>query len=380
MFRAALIAWLLASVAGPSTSQAVDDRISTDVFTSGTGGYHTYRIPSLLVTPKGTLLAFCEGRKTSASDDGDIDLLLRRSSDGGRTWGDAELVHEEGGTRPVTIGNPCPVVDRSTGTIWLAFCRNNTDVFVTSSTDDGRTWAAPRAITEAVKEPTWGWYATGPGVGIQMKGGPHPGRLVIPCDHGETVAGSRVMSSHVIYSDDHGRSWRLGGTVDRHTDECQVVELPGGELLINMRNYWGRDGGRPERGNMRAVARSRDGGETWSAPEFDATLIEPICQASLIAVDAPDGAVDPTLIFSNPASKEARRNMTIRVSRDGGESWPVAIPVDPGPSAYSCMAALPDGGIELLYERGRSAWITFTVIPRGALEPGNQRAGANSRR
>jgi sialidase-1 len=350
------------------------------VFTSGTGGYHTYRIPSLLVTPKGTLLAFCEGRKTSASDDGDIDLLLRRSSDGGRTWGDLELVHEEGGTRPVTIGNPCPVVDRSTGTIWLAFCRNNTDVFVTSTTDDGRTWAAPRAITESVKEPTWGWYATGPGVGIQMKGGPHPGRLVIPCDHGETVAGRRVMSSHVIYSDDHGRSWRLGGTVDRHTDECQVVELPGGELLINMRNYWGRDGGRPERGNMRAVARSGDGGETWSAPEFDATLIEPICQASLIAVDAPDGADGPTLIFSNPASKEARRNMTVRVSRDGGKSWPVAIPVDPGPSAYSCMAALPDGGIGLLYERGKSARITFTVIPRGALDRGNQGAGANSRR
>jgi sialidase-1 len=131
---------------------------------------------------------------------------------------------------------------------------------------------------------------------------------------------------------------------------------------------------------MRAVARSRDGGETWSAPEFDATLIEPICQASLIAVDVPAGDDDPTLIFSNPASKEARRNMTVRVSRDGGKSWPVTIPVDPGPSAYSCMAALPDGGIGLFYERGKSARITFTVIPRGALESKNQRAGANSRR
>src|SRR5262249_46138769 len=115
-------------------------RFETDVFTSGAGGYHTYRIPSLLGTRDGTLLALCEGRKAGASDDGDIDLVLRRSTDGGRTWGDLELVHEEGGTRPVTIGNPCPVVDRSTGTIWLAFCRNNSDVFVTASSDDGRTW------------------------------------------------------------------------------------------------------------------------------------------------------------------------------------------------------------------------------------------------
>jgi sialidase-1 len=219
-----------------------------------------------------------------------------------------------------------------------------------------------------VKKPTWGWYATGPGVGVQMRGGPHPGRLVVPCDHDEEIAGRRVKFSHVIFSDDHGRSWHLGGTVDLHTDECQVVEPSGGELLINMRNYWGRDGGRPERGGMRAVARSRDGGETWTAPEFDGTLVEPVCQASLIAVAEPDRDGEPLLIFSNPASKQARRNMTIRASRDRGRSWPVTVPIDPGPSGYSCLAALPDGRIGLLYERGSSARITFTAIPREALE------------
>jgi sialidase-1 len=287
MSRVVILALVMRVALAASSSRAADGRFEADVFTSGTGGYHTYRIPSLLITPKGALLAICEGRKAGASDDGDIDLVMRRSTDGGRTWGEQEVLYEEGGIRPVTIGNPCPVVDRSTGTIYLTFCRDNTDVFVTESTDDGPTWAAPRAITGAVKKPTWGWYATGPGVGIQTRGGPRPGRLVVPCDHGEVIDGRRVMSSHVIYSDDHGRSWHLGGTVDRHTDECQVVELSGGELLINMRNYWGRDGGRPDRGGMRAVARSRDGGETWATPEFDGTLIEPVCQASLIAVAEP---------------------------------------------------------------------------------------------
>jgi sialidase-1 len=369
--RAVLLLGLLAGAfAARGDDPDASDRFSIDVFASGANGYHTFRIPALLATPSGSLLAFCEGRKTSASDAGDIDLVLRRSRDGGRTWGALELVYEEGGARPVTIGNPCPVMDRATGTIWLNFCRDNTDVLVTSSTDDGRTWAAPRVITKTVKKPAWGWYATGPGVGIQMKGGPHPGRLVIPCDHGEVIDGRRMMFSHVFFSDDHGRSWRLGGTVDRHTDECQVVELVGGALLINMRNYWGRDGGRPERGGMRAVARSHDGGESWSELAFDATLIEPVCQASLIALDTAGQKAGPLLVFSNPASREKRRNMTVRVSRDGGVSWPVTIPVDEGPSAYSCLAPLPGGDVGLLYERGNHAGITFTVILREALEPG----------
>lgn len=343
-------------------SWAADVRFATDVFTSGEGGYQTYRIPSLLVSPKGALLAFCEGRKTGASDDGDIDLVMRRSDDGGRSWGPTSLVYEEGGSARVTIGNPCPVVDARTGTIWLTFCRNNDDVLVTSSRDDGRTWAAPRTITQEVKKPGWGWYATGPGVGVQLAHGGLAGRLVIPCDHREPVEGKQVMFSHVFFSDDHGLSWSLGGTVDRHTDECQVVELADGELLINMRNYWGSEGGRPDRGGMRAVARSRDGGATWSPLAFDSALIEPVCQASLIALPNPGRPAEPLLIFTNPASTTARRALTVRVSGDGGKTWPVAVPVDAGPSAYSCLAALPKGRVGLLYERGKSAQITFTVV------------------
>ena len=179
-----------------------DEPLRRDVFVAGTDGYHTFRIPSLLGTPAGTLLAFCEGRKTGRGDHGDLDLVLRRSADGGRTWGPLELVYEEGGDAKITIGNPCPVVDQATGAIWFPFCRDNRDVLVTHSTDDGRTWSKPRDITADVKPKHWGWYATGPGVGIQLQRGPHQGRLVIPCDHREPLEGRQATVSHCFFSDD----------------------------------------------------------------------------------------------------------------------------------------------------------------------------------
>ena len=160
--------------------------------------------------------------------------------------------------------------------------------------------------------------------------------------------------SHVFYSDDSGQSWKLGGSVGKHTDECQVVELGDGRLMINMRNYWGRDGKTPERGGMRAVATSNDGGATWSDLEFDDTLIEPICQASLIAYSKPDGeAGHDWLLFSNPASKTKREQLTVRLSKNDGRDWPVSRVLHEGPSAYSCLTVLPDGEIGCLYEAGR---------------------------
>ncbi len=152
--------------------------------------------PALIVTSNQTLLAFCEGRKNSASDTGDIDLLLKRSTDGGKTWSEPQVVWDDG---PNTCGNPCPVVDETTGTIWLLLTHNPGDtgearimegkpggtrtVWLSRSTDDGKTWTPPVDITASTKDPSWGWYATGPGVGIQIQHGPHRGRLVIPCDH-----------------------------------------------------------------------------------------------------------------------------------------------------------------------------------------------------
>jgi sialidase-1 len=346
---------------------AADHPVQQKVFVAGDDGYHTFRIPAIVTTTQGTLLAFCEGRKNNRRDHGDIDLVMKRSEDFGRTWSPLTLVHEEGGTKEITIGNPCPVVDQKTGVVWLTFTRNNDDVFVTHSDDDGRTWSEPRRITDTVKESDWTWYATGPGVGIQTT----RGRLVIPCDHREPYQDKTTKMSHVFYSDDHGKSWQLGGTVAPYTDECQVAELTDGRLMINMRNYWAREGGRPERGGMRAVAWSQDGGESWSELDFDSTLIEPVCQASLIRYSGLRHSGKSRLLFSNPASKDNRVRMTVRLSYDEGETWPVHKLLHEGPSAYSCLVRLPDGAVGCLYEQGRDhpyETITFARFPIDWLE------------
>lgn len=334
-----------------------------DVFVSGQAGYHTYRIPALLTTREGSMLAICEGRKTGRGDHGDLDLVMKRSDDLGETWSDLQLIYEEGGTAKVTIGNPCPVQDQDTGTIWLPFCRNNDDVLMTYSNDNGKTWAKPYDITADTKEKDWDWYATGPGVGIQLTRGKYRGRMVIPCDHREKRDGKWIKLSHVFYSDDHGKSWQLGGSVADHTDECQVVELHDGRLMINMRNYWDRDGGQKELGGKRAIAISEDGGETWNPHTFDETLIEPICQASFVK-HSHDTFRRPPLFFSNPASTTNRRQMTVRMSNDDGETWPVSRVIEEGSAAYSCLTVLPDRSLACLYEIAGSKKIVlarFTI-------------------
>lgn len=322
------------------------------LFESGRDGYFACRIPALLATKVGTLLAFCEGRVNDGYDHGAIHLLLRRSEDGGRTWSHRQIVWEDGAN---TCGNPCPVQDVATGTIWLAANWNRAGrhseeyfgaydtryVRMLSSDDDGRTWSPPRDITSAVKRPNWGWYAMGPGTGIQIRQGPHRGRLVIPCNHSEFGDGPVRLYSHVIYSDDHGRSWRLGGqTSEDGFDECQATELGDGRLMLNMRHF----GAVPD---CRGVAISTDGGLTWDAVRREAVLVEPAggCQGSIIRL--PDGR----LLFSNPASRK-RERMTVRVSDNDGGSWTDAAVLHEGPAAYSSLAALADGRIACLYESG----------------------------
>lgn len=330
----------------PSAVFAVEEVAFTDVFKAGTEGYHSYRIPSLIVTAKGTVLAFCEARKNNRSDAGDIDLVLKRSLDGGKSWQPMQVVWDDG---PHTCGNPCPVVDRSTGTIWLLLTHNlGTDteaklvdgksegtrtVWVSHSTDDGATWVKPVEITKDVKQPDWTWYATGPGIGIQMRSG----RMVIPCDN--KVAVTKARQSHVIFSDDHGKTWKLGGVVGPNCNESQVVQLADGSLMLNMRSY--------EANHLRLVAKSRDGGVTWSAPKEDPALIEPVCQASIIRV--PGEA--PMLLFSNPASIK-REKLTLKLSFNDGRTWPVVHELHPGPAAYSCLTVLPDQRLACLYECG----------------------------
>jgi len=338
---------------------AGDPVAKTTVFASGKGGYHTYRIPALVVTGKGTLLAFCEGRKTGRGDHGDIDLLLRRSADEGRSWSDQQIVHEEGGQKKVTIGNPCAVVDRKTGAIWLAFCRDNDRVFMTHSEDDGATWARPVEITADVKDPKWGWYATGPGHGIQLTRGKHAGRLVIPCDCGDSKGWGgwdKKGRSLVIYSDDHGKTWRRGGITEKAMNECEVAERPDGSLLLSMRNYHGK--------SRRALAVSTDGGQSWSTPKHHQQVYCPTCQASVHRHSFEPRSV---LLHSGPGGG-GRNNLTIRASYDEGDSWPVAKVIQPGPSAYSDLAVLPGGDVVCLYETGAKHPYESIVLARLSLK------------
>ena len=314
-------------------------------------GYHTLRIPALVVTTTGALLAFCEGRKTGSSDGGEIDLLLRRSTDGGNHWSALQVVVSRPG---YTCGNPCPVVDQSTGVIWLPFMQNHGEeheeliaegkgqrtVWLTHSHDEGIRWAEPVEITSMVKKPEWTWYATGPGHGIQLAGG----RLLIPCDHMIGIHFDHKLDpyhAHVIYSDDQGTTWQIGGTVPPGTNECAVAQLADGRVYINCRNYVGE--------RRRAVAWSEDEGITFHDFTWDEQLVEPICQASLARYTL--GEVNNLLLFANPASP-LRERMTVRLSDDGGQSWAVERVLYRGPAAYSDLAVLPDGTICCLYERG----------------------------
>lgn len=362
---AVLPALLLAALPAPATSGGDAAPKEIDVFVSGKDGYHTFRIPAVIATKKGTLLAFCEGRKKGRGDSGDIDLVLRRSSDGGKTWGPLQVVADFG---PDTVGNPCPVVDQRTGTIWLPLTKNlgnETEkhirdgtskeprtVWLTKSDDDGATWARPVEITASVRRDNWTWYATGPGCSIQLKGG----RLVVPCNH--SVAGTKARHSHVMYSDDGGKTWKIGGVLGKDTNECQAVEREDGTLLMNMRSYHGK--------NRRAVATSKDGGLTWSEVALDDALIESVCQASLIRFTTAKEGGKSRLLFANPASTK-REKMTVRLSYDEGKTWPVSRELCGGPSAYSALVALPGGMAGCLYERGekspyeRIAFARFTL-------------------
>lgn len=362
--KPAILILLLSALFQPWLSQA--EVVKMPLFISGEDGYRTYRIPALVTTKTGVVLAFCEGRKAGSGDTGNIDLLLKRSTDSGRTWSKQQVIWND---TTNTCGNPAPVVDRETGVVHLLMTWNRGDdherdiiaqksrdtrrIFITSSSDDGLTWPTPREITAQTKQANWTWYATGPGAGIQLTQGPHKGRLIIPCDHIE--ADTKHYYSHIIYSDDHGATWHRGGSSpDHQVNESQVVELSNGNLMLNMRSYYKGQ-------HQRQVAISKDGGSTWTNQRNDPALIEPRCQASFRSAVGATGAAANHVLFSNPASETKRENMTIRFSNDDAKSWAKSLILHKGPSAYSDIAILGNGQVACLYEAGEiSPYETIT--------------------
>lgn len=340
-----------------SISLQAQENLTTDVFQKGQDGYACFRIPAIVRSKAGTLLAFAEARRNSCSDTGNIDLVVKRSEDGGKTWSKAITVWDDGDN---VCGNPAPIVDQETGRIILVTCWNlgedhekeiidgkskdSRRIYVLSSDNDGISWSAPKEITSSVKHPDWTWYATGPCHGIQLQSKKYKGRLVVSANH--MVAGTKTYHSQLIYSDDKGETWKLGGIVSKHGgNESSVVELENGDLMLNMRNY------NREESKSRSYVISKDGGKTVSEMQYLPELIEPICQGSTLNY-MKSGKISNNILFSNPASTDKREKMTIKLSQNNGTTWPYAFLVYPGPAAYSDLVNLPDGYIGLLYEYG----------------------------
>jgi len=319
------------------------------LFDSGKEGYPRYRIPSLIVTPKGALLAICEGRNDGGGLTGDIDIVCKRSTDQGATWSDLSRIADAGKD---TLGNPCAVVDRDKGVIWLALScsaggdlekdivrgrtQTRTRVLLCHSRDDGKTWSDLRDITASTKLPEWTWFGAGPGTGVQLA----DGRLMIPCYHADER--DRIYRSHVIFSDDHGKTWSASEPAGAYCGECYVVPRRNGEIYLNARTNQGL--------NRRTVAISKDRGATWSAT-YDENLYDPHCQGCVIAIPSPENT-RPIWLFSNPAGP-GRHDLTLRVSFDEGKTWPKRQRIASGDGQYTSLAVLPNGRIACLYDAWR---------------------------
>jgi sialidase-1 len=359
-----------------ATEEALQEVV---VFANNTEGYVHLYPAAIALSKENTLLAFVEGKK---NEEPPRYLVVRRSTDNGKTWGPLDVVAE--GDETLAIGNVCPVVDRQTGTIWLAFCGRGADrledrVFVTHSTDDGKTWAERVEITSDVKSPEWGYYYTGPGHGIQLESG----RLLFPCHHSgrnstqkDFKEFARRAGSHVLYSDDHGETWNLGGASDRFMDECQVVERADGSLLLSMRNYLGDfELGKPLSGSQqRAFATSTDSGLSWSESILNPQVYCTACMTSIHRYSLQPDAKN-RIVYAGPGGP-GRTNTTVRLSYDEGKTWPVARMIHKGSVGGSDLTVMPDGTIGLLYSHGPAGWdqtsfVRFTLewLTEGKDEP-----------
>lgn len=349
-------------------------RLGVGVRHAGDDGAAAFRIPGLVTTNKGTLLGVYDVRYNSSVDlQEHIDIGLSRSIDGGKTWEKMRLplAFGEYGGLPAAqngVGDPSILVDTKTNTIWIVAAwthgmgnqrawwssqqgmdvNHTAQLVLVKSTDDGKTWSEPINITEQVKHPEWYFLLQGPGRGITME----DGTLVFPIQY---IGKDRIPNAGIMYSKDRGETWTIHNHARTNTTEAQVAEVVPGTLMLNMRD---------NRGGSRAVYTTSDLGMTWKEHESSRTALpEPVCMASLISVKAADNVLGKDiLIFSNPNTTNARKNITIKISLDGGNTWAHQLLLDEGENwGYSCLTMVDKETIGILYESS-VAHMTFQCI------------------
>jgi sialidase-1 len=337
------------------------------LFQARTGGYHVYRIPGLLVTRNGVVLATTEARRGGGGDWDRNDVLIRRSLDGGWTWDTPRCVVNADAYGDGPVSNFVMIADEPSGVVQVLYCWNYARVFHMSSDDDGATFSSPVEITSVLEafrtEYPWRVIATGPGHGTQMRNG----RMIVPLwmsdgtgtEFGPGKLGHRPSCVSFLYSDDHGATWQCGPIVVpqsavKNPSETLCVELADGSLYFNVRTE--------SDAHRRMVVVSPDSGMTWSAPRFDEALLEPVCMASLVRYDWPRETRPGRILFANPDNLERefsmwepardRKRLTVKMSMDDGRTWPVSRVLEEGPSGYSDLAVVPGGSLLCLYENG----------------------------
>lgn len=333
---------------------------SHNLWNAGIGGYATYRVPGIVTTKRGVLLAYCGGRKDlSKGDWSAADALMRRSTDGGKTWEPSKKI---AGNGVDLTDNVVAIADNATGDVVFLYQRNYTKVFTITTRDDGRTFTAEREITDVFDafktDYPWNVATPGTGHGIQLKNG----RLLasIWIANGKVNPdGTRVHAPAAvatIYSDDHGRTWKRGAMAAVETpnitspNETVATQLANGNVMLNIRS-----GGQQ---HLRAVSISDDGISGWSKPQYVPTLFDPTCDAGILTV-AKTVHHPSAIYFTNPDSRDIpkndklrfRQNLTIKMSTDDGLTWTHQQVLDPGVSAYSDLTSLGDD-LYVIYENG----------------------------